>query len=249
MIQPVYDPKRGPMKIVGLISGSGTRLVNLLEYQEMLDAKGSSPYKIVGIFSDSHQSKAKEIGEKFKLPTIIHDLRFFCKQQGKKITDLRARELFDQETVLKLKAFNADTAVYAGYVWIATTPLVEAFIGVNGHPADLSIKKDGKRVYAGADGVGSALAAGEKELFATTHLVTSEVDNGPILIVSKSVIVEEDYGMDPNSRWRKYLGLVNRRLSEIFPLTIKKIASGQFTRNDSWVMHYKGKPIPNGLRM
>ena len=86
--------------------------------------------------------------------------------------------------------------------------------------------------------MGDALAAGEKELFATTHLVTSEVDGGPILIISKPVMVEEDLSMPPYDQWHKYLRLVNRRLTDIFPLTIEKLASGQFKRNDSWDMYY-----------
>ena len=102
IIRPIYDPNRGPMKIVGLISGSGTRLVDLLEHQERLNAKGSSPYKVVGVFSENPKSKAKEIGERFNLPTIIRDLRTYCRQRGKKITDIKTREEFDQETVLSL---------------------------------------------------------------------------------------------------------------------------------------------------
>ena len=248
-LRPVYDPKQGPMKIVGLLSGSGTRLINVLEHQVELDAKKGSPYQVVAAFSENPNSKAKEIGDRFNLPSIVRDLRSFCQKRCKKTTDLKTREKFDQETVQALEALEADAAVYSGYVWVATAPLVKAFIGVNGHPADLSVITGGKRAYAGADGVGAALAAGERELFATTHLVTTEVDAGPILIVSKPVKVEEDTGLPPRDRWRKYLKLVNRRLSEIFPVTMEILASGQFKRDDSWTIYYKDQPIPNGLRM
>jgi folate-dependent phosphoribosylglycinamide formyltransferase PurN len=237
------------MKIVGLLSGSGTRLINILEHQVELDAKKGSPYRVVGVFSENPNSKAKEIGDRFNLPTIVRDLRSFCQARGKKMTNLKTREEFDQETVQALQTLEADAAVYAGYVWVASAALVKAFIGVNGHPADLSVIAGGERAYAGADGVGAALAAGERELFATTHLVTTKVDGGPILIVSKPVAVEEDTGMSPRDRWRKYLKLVNRRLSEIFPVTIEMLAAGQFERDDTWTIYSKDQPIPNGLRM
>ena len=35
-LRPVYEPKQGPMKIVGLLSGSGTRLVDVLEHQDVV---------------------------------------------------------------------------------------------------------------------------------------------------------------------------------------------------------------------
>jgi folate-dependent phosphoribosylglycinamide formyltransferase PurN len=248
-LRTVCEPKQGPLKIVGLISGSGTRLVDILEHQAELEAKKGSPYQVVGVFSENPDSKAKEIGDRFNLPSIVRDLRRFCQERGKKITDLNMREEFDRETVQSLEALEAEAVVYAGYVWVATAPLVKAFIGINGHPADLSVISDGKRAYAGADGIGAALTAGETELFATTHLVTTEVDAGPILIVSKPVTVEEDTGMHTRDRWRKYLTLVNRRLSQIFPVTVELLASGQFERDDSWTIHYKNQPIPNGLRM
>lgn len=249
MLRPVYDPKQGSMNVVGLISGSGTRLIDLLEHQAMLDSAGGSPYKVVGVFSDSPRSKAKQIGERFNIPAIVRDLRNFCKQRDKKITDLNAREEFDRETVLRLAELKADVAVYAGYVWVATPPLVEGFIGVNGHPADLSVKTNEKRAYAGGDGIGAALSAGETKLFATTHLVIPEVDEGPLLVISKPVEVEQDPGMDAKVRWRKYLKLVNRKLTEIFPLTIENLASGNFECDDAGLMYFKGRQIPDGLRM
>lgn len=249
MLLPIFNTDKGPMKVVGLISGSGTRLIDLLEHQAKLEAKGGTPYKVVGVFSENPDSRAREIAERYQLPVVIRNLRAFCSQHGVKITDLKAREEFDRQTVHQLAAFEADAAAFAGYVWVATAPLIEAFIGINGHPADLSIVRDGKRAYAGADGVGAALASKEKELFATTHLVTSEVDGGPILIISKPVTVEQDPGMTDRQRWRKYLNLVNNRLSEIFPLAIEKLASGQFERDKTGVIHYKSRPIPDGLRL
>jgi len=55
------------------------------------------------------------------------------------------------------RAVKPDFLAYAGYVWATTAPIVNAYIGVNAHPADLSIEKDGRRAYAGANGVRDAL--------------------------------------------------------------------------------------------
>jgi len=73
---------------------------------------------------------------------------------------------------------------------ILTSPVVSAFPVLNVHPADLRIKDEGERVYTGFDAVRDAGLAGENETRSSVHLVTEEVDDGPILVVSPPFRVE-----------------------------------------------------------
>jgi acetyltransferase len=81
------------------------------------------------------------------------------------------------------------------------------------------------------------------------HLVTTQVDGGPILLISKPVPVEEDLNMDSRERWRKYLNLVNQQQRQLLPLALEKLAAGDFASDDTGTIYYRGKAIPNGLRL
>jgi folate-dependent phosphoribosylglycinamide formyltransferase PurN len=125
--------------------------------------------------------------------------------------------------------------------------LVNAFIGVNAHPADLSIEEDGKRAYAGANGVSAALVAGEKTVVSTMHLVTTQVDGGPILMISRSIPV--DWGTKSFQELEKEcLGLLKEEPCKLFPKVTKALAEGLFQRDEKGLLNYGDIQIPQGLR-
>ena len=193
-LQPLHDPLEGVLRVVGLMSGKGSNLQKILEWGEILRKKrGKAVYQVVAIFSDTFDSKASEIGKEFDIPVIIRDLKGFYAQRGKHRGDLKLREEFDRETIKALSPFEAKVAIYAGYMSIATQPLVDAYLGVNVHPADLSIEVEGKRKYVGSHAVRDAIVAGETSLCSTTHMVESVVDGGRILMISPPlpVVMEE----------------------------------------------------------
>ena len=235
------------MRVVGLVSGSGKSLLTVIEQQKELDESKGSPYEVVAIFTDSPKSKAREIGEQFGIPVILHDIRAFYAERGAKITDMTVRQAFDLETVKALARYKAHVALYAGYVWATTAPLVNTFLGINVHPADLSIEKGGKRAYAGAHGVREALMAGEKTVASTAHLVTTQVDGGPILMISKPIAV--DRGRKSLEELEKEcLNLLNGEARRLFPKVVRAVAEGHFERDEDGLLYYQGLPIPKGYR-
>jgi phosphoribosylglycinamide formyltransferase-1 len=247
MRKPVFDPRQGKMRIVGLMSGSGKSLITVIEQQKNLEKQGHFPYEVVAIFSDNPRSKAEEIGRQFDIPVIIRDIQAYYSKRGTKITDKKVREEFDTEAVEALARYSAHVALYTGYTWATTYPLVNAFIGVNAHPADLSIEKDGKRAYAGANGVRAVLAAGEKTVACTTHLVTTQVDGGPILMISRSIPV--GWGTKSFEELEKEcLGLLKEEAHRLFPKVTKALAEGLFQRDEKGLLYYGDIPIPRGLR-
>lgn len=248
-LTPIWDPEKGKMRVAGLVSGSGKSLITVIEGQTQMEAEGNPPYEVVGIFSDNPKSKAEAIGKEYGIPAFTNDIRAFYERRGKKITDRIVREEFDREIVKTLEPLKPHVLAYAGYVWATTAPLVDAFLGINGHPADLSIMEGGKRKFAGANGVGDALLAGEKTLASTAHIVTTEVDGGPILMISEPVQVEEHEGMSQEDMSRHYLRLLNEKIRVLFARVIKDLAEGTFKRDEAGALYYGQTPIPKGYRL
>ena len=162
-LKELYHPESGRMRIAGLMSGSGSNLRKIIEHGRATeDREGRAPYHVVVIFSDNPASNAEKIGNDYKIPVIIRDLEAFYKGRGKPRRDLAVRAGFDQGTVEALKPFNVDVAAYAGYMSIATDLLINAFLGVNVHPADLSVMNGDRRKYTGDHAVRDAILAGEE---------------------------------------------------------------------------------------
>ena len=139
---------------------------------------------------------------------------------------------------------------------IATPNLIKAFLGVNVHPANLSIlNADGERKYTGDDAVRDALLAGEEYIRSSTHIIEEIVDAGRILMISSPLKVdlniegsfegkEWDYRTDKNQDQLKKIGD-----HIIFPKTIFDIAQGRYSKDDKGMLYFDGTPIPNGLKL
>jgi phosphoribosylglycinamide formyltransferase-1 len=140
---------------------------------------------------------------------------------------------------------------------IATQPLISSFLGVNVHPADLTIlNEDGKRKYTGDEAVLNAILAREKYIRSTTHVVEHEVDGGKILMVSApvEVVLPKNFDYKNKESLKKIADGHQSRLKEagdwkIFPRTLELISQGRFAR-DNWNqgLYFDGKPVQNGIR-
>lgn len=249
MYKPLIDFKPGKLRVAGLISGSGKSLLSIIHRQKELESTSGCDFEVVGVFSDNPDSKAKQIGLDHHQPVFINDIHAFYQARKKSIRDFAAREEFDRDTADFLKELRPDIVIYAGYVWRTTDPILRQFVCINCHPADLSVARNGRRLYAGAHGVRDALAAGETRLHSTLHLVTAQIDHGPILLISDPVPVEEDPGLDVDARSIKYLRLLNEKSRRLCSLGIEKIAAGAFTRDSEGKLFHEGQPIPEGYRL
>jgi phosphoribosylglycinamide formyltransferase-1 len=86
------------------------------------------------------------------------------------------REALDHQLVSLFQSHQVDVVVMAGWMRIVTDVLVKAFPErlVNIHPSLLPS-------FRGLDAVGQALKAGVSISGCTVHIVTTELDAGPIL--------------------------------------------------------------------
>lgn len=247
------------MRVVGLMSGSGSNLRKIIEFEKHFDRNfalsGGSPYTVVAVFSDEHTSRASVIGAEYQLPVIVRSIGEFYAERGRPRRDLSVRQEFDAGTVEALRPYGAHVAAYAGYMSIATEPLINAFLGVNVHPADLSIMEDGRRKYTGNHAVRDAILAGERFLRSTTHIIKPEVDSGHILMVSSPLEVCLEDGFDPHDLeqiWR-VTARHQEQLKEaadwkIFPLTLLHLAMGRYAQDRDGALYFEGSPIPQGMR-
>jgi len=250
------------MRIAGFMSGSGTNLRKILE-ASFQDGR----CRVVMIFSDRSDSKAVEIGKDFDIPVFVRDIRGFYAKRGKSLRDLVVREEFDRETVKALSSYEVDVVAYAGYMSIATQPLIDAFLGVNVHPADLSIMNRDKRKYTGDHAVRDAVKSGEKQLRASTHLIEEKVDYGRILMISAPLSVPYDeirsrlLSKDPETLNALERNMINDFVKEqqnllkekgdwiIFPKTLEYLAEGRYAQDGQGSLYFDNQPIPQGLRL
>ncbi|MBN2444527.1 MAG: hypothetical protein JXJ04_24410 [Spirochaetales bacterium] len=256
-LKKLHDPEDGELRIVGLMSGSGTNLRKVLEHETALRINlGRSPYRIVAIFSDNYLSAATELGKDFNLPVIIRDIKSFYNAHNLPRQDMTLREEYDKQTVAALAPYGASCAIYAGYMSITTPVFINAFLGINVHPADLSVTINGKRRWTGGHAVRDAIIAGEKTICSSTHLVEPLVDGGRILMISAPLTVEIPSHLSlTNSRDLREIEQLNQdRLKKtgdwvIMPKTIEYIARGRYGADGNGKLYFDGEPVPDGLRV
>ncbi|MGH9366815.1 MAG: phosphoribosylglycinamide formyltransferase [Thermoanaerobaculia bacterium] len=118
------------------------------------------------------------------VPVVPNLIRRFYSWRHVGLSDLVARHSYDRRTVRLLAPYGPDLLLMSSYLYIATEPLLAAYPGriINVHGSDLARRgPDGRPLYPGLRAVRDAIAAGETETRATSHLVTADLDAGPIL--------------------------------------------------------------------
>jgi hypothetical protein len=63
-----------------------------------------------------------------------------------------------------LGKYNTLKILLVGCVWATTDPILDEYMVVNVHPADLRVMKDERRACAGVNGAGNTLAASDTVL-------------------------------------------------------------------------------------
>jgi methionyl-tRNA formyltransferase len=128
------------------------------------------------------------------VPYVEHDLRAFCAERGKRLRDMDARAEYDAVTARLLATHDIDVVVCCGYLHVLTAPMLAAYPEriINIHDADLALAAaDGLPRYRGLRSTRDAILAGERVTRSTVHVVTRELDAGPILARSAPFPVHE----------------------------------------------------------
>lgn len=177
------------MRIALLCSRRAPGLEYLLDHGGGL---GGACEIVVGLTSDAH-SAALPIWRRAGVPVIVRDLAAFYARRGAHRSDLAVRREYDARTAELLRPFRIDMVVLSGYLHIVTEPLLAAYPGriLSVHDADLTLLgPDGRPRYPGLHATRDAIRAGETETRCSAHLVTADVDAGPVLARSAAFPVE-----------------------------------------------------------
>ena len=164
-------------RIAVLVSGGGTNLQALID----AEARGAlGPGKIAAVLSSSPEAYALERARAAGIPGCVVSRR-----------DYDSNRAMTRAITERLRALEIDLVVLAGFLYVLTPELIEAYPNaiINVHPA-LIPSFCGEGCY-GLHVHEKALAYGVKVSGATVHLVNEQCDGGPI-ILQKAVPVEED---------------------------------------------------------
>lgn len=148
--------------IVLLISGRGSNMEAIVN----ACAQEGWPARIAAVISNKATAGGLAFAAERGIATAVLDHKQFD-----------SREAFDAELARVIDGFAPDVVVLAGFMRILTEGFVRHFAGrlVNIHPSLLP-------AFPGLHTHQRALDAGCKVAGATVHLVTPELDHGPIIL-------------------------------------------------------------------
>jgi phosphoribosylglycinamide formyltransferase-1 len=172
---PKAEPRaanRDPRRIAVLISGRGSNLQALIDAiaERRLDAQ------IVVVISNQAQAPGLARARAAGIETLVLDHRAFP-----------SRDAFDAAIASELRARGVRLVCLAGFMRLIGPPLLEAFPDaiLNVHPSLLP-------AFPGVDAQRQAFEHGVKISGATVHLVTGELDGGPIVRQSAVPVRDDD---------------------------------------------------------
>lgn len=183
-----------------LISGTGTNLQAIIDASE----NGELPAKVGVVISSSSDAHGL-------IRAKVHDIpHFWVDRQA-----FGSNEEYDREIAHKLKEFNVNLVVLAGYMRLVGEPILSAYpqAVINLHPSLLPS-------FPGAHGIPEALAAGVKVTGITIHFADQTYDTGPIILQRTVPVRQED---DEESLREK----IRKTEHEFLPYAIKLWATGR----------------------
>lgn len=159
-------------KVGVLISGNGTNL------QALIDACKNPEYpaEIAAVISNKADAYGLNRASEAGIPAHVISHK-----------DYKTREEFDRAVDEMLARHSVEVVCLAGFMRILSNEFVAKWKGrmLNIHPSLLP-------KYKGAHAIRDALMAGEKITGCTVHLVTEEMDEGPIILQAEVAILPDD---------------------------------------------------------
>jgi formyltetrahydrofolate-dependent phosphoribosylglycinamide formyltransferase len=147
-----------------LISGRGTNMIALAEHKR----REERAYDIALVASNVPEARGLVAAKRLGLPTWTRSHR-----------DMERAE-FDRLLDAELRRHGVELVALAGYMRLLSPEFIRAWEGriLNIHPSLLPL-------YKGLDTHGRALAGGETWTGCSVHVVTEELDDGPVIAQAK----------------------------------------------------------------
>jgi phosphoribosylglycinamide formyltransferase 1 len=161
-----------PVRVAVLISGRGSNMLALSEHKRRDPAR---PYRIVLVASNVPDARGLVLAKRLGIPLWAHS------HEGMKRAEFDA--LLDEQ----LRIHDVEIVALAGYMRLLSAGFVETYEGriLNIHPSLLPLHK-------GLDTHRRALLAGDDYAGCSVHLVTADLDSGPVLAQARVKILPRD---------------------------------------------------------
>ena len=186
------------LRLVILISGSGTNL------QAIMDACNSSIInaKVVGVISNNPNAYGLTRAKNSQIPTLVINNNLYS-----------TREEFDNKLLSEINNFMPDLVVLAGFMRILSTVMTRPLnkMMVNIHPSLLP-------KYPGMNTHKQVIKNNDREHGVTIHLVSEELDAGPIIAQAKILV-------NSNESIEDLIARIHKVEHILFPEIIGMIAS------------------------
>jgi formyltetrahydrofolate-dependent phosphoribosylglycinamide formyltransferase len=149
-----------PVRVAVLLSGRGSNLQALAEYKRIAEPA----YEIVLAASNVPDARGLVLARRFGIKA------WALSHKGQE------RAAFDRELDAELRRHDVELIALAGYMRILSPEFIQAWAGriLNIHPSLLP-------AYPGLDTHRRALLAGEEYGGCSVHVVTEELDAGPVI--------------------------------------------------------------------
>jgi len=200
--------------IVILISGRGSNMEAIVQ----ACAQQNWSARIAAVISNKATAGGLEFAASHGIATAVVDHKQFD-----------SREAFDTELARVIDGYQPDLVVLAGFMRILTEGFVRHYDGrlLNIHPSLLP-------AFPGLHTHERAIEAGCKLAGATVHLVTPELDHGPIVIQAAVPVLPGDTGDTLSAR-------VLKQEHQIYPRAVRWFVDGDLTVTNGRVTHQTGQ--------
>ncbi|MGF1550588.1 MAG: phosphoribosylglycinamide formyltransferase [Sphingomonadaceae bacterium] len=189
----------GRMRVGVLISGRGSNLLALAEHRRR---DPDRPYELALVASNVPQARGLVLARRLGIPVWAES------HKGME------REEFDMLLDEALREADVGLVALAGYMRILSPAFIRRWEGriLNIHPSLLPL-------YKGRDTHRRALLAGDEHAGASVHVVTEELDGGPVIAQAKLRIRPRD---DSESLAERVLELEH----ELYPQALEDYCRG-----------------------
>ena len=153
-----------------LISGRGSNMTAIVRACQA----GALRARAVVVISDRADAAGLDSARELGVETAV-------------LSSVESVPTFEPDLAAALDACRADVIALAGFLRILSAPFVERYLGrmFNIHPSLLP-------AYRGLNTHRRVLAAREREHGASVHVVTAELDGGPVVLQSKVTVEPGD---------------------------------------------------------
>lgn len=206
-------------KIAVLVSGGGTNLQALIDYEK---SHSDCPYSIAIVISDHKDAFALERAAKAGIKTAITSPYAVMGKEAAQKASRDEKRIAVSDRVLELCNENGiEGIVQAGWLTVLSGKIIDKYADkiINLHPALLpkfgGVGMWGHHVHE------AVLTAGEKESGCTIHLVNGECDGGKILIQKKVPVMQDD---TPDSLYERIAPQEHEAIVEGAIILVEKFA-------------------------